>query len=346
MKKLSLCFCLLLISAGVHSQNELTMPEQSQAASVSQRIGLTDIKVNYHSPLVKGREVWGDLVPFGEVWRAGANENTVITFSTPVMVENKPLAAGSYGLHMIPGKDSWVVIFSNNSSSWGSYFYEKTEDALRVEVTPVVLSMQEWLSYSFTNITASATEVLLHWEKIGVSFSVKADVPEEVYKSMKNELRGSLGFSWEALYQAADYCLSHQIHAEDAMKWVDQSISIQSNFLNLETKSKLLSKAGKKEEADALHAKALEVANEGQLNTYGYKLLGAGAKEEALAIFKLNVKRYPGSWNAYDSLAETQISGGDTKNGLSNYEIALSKAPDNQKKRIQTIINKIKKEGK
>lgn len=346
MKRLSFCFCLLLVCTSSYSQSELTMPDQSQKAGVSQRIGLTDITVSYHSPLVKGREIWGELVPFGEVWRAGANENTVITFSTPVTVQNQPLAAGSYGLHMIPGKDSWVVIFSNNSSSWGSYFYDKTEDALRVEVTPVVLPMQEWLSYSFSNITPASTDLLMHWEKIGVSFTVKADVPEVVYRNMKNELRGSMGFAWEPLYQAANYCLTKNMHLDDAIKWVDQSISIQPNFLNLETKSKLLSKTGKSEEATALHNRALELATEGQLNTYGYNLLASGAKEEALTIFKLNVKRNPGSWNAYDSLAETQLASGDTKNGLANYEVALSKAPDNQKKRIQNIISKIKKEGK
>lgn len=346
MKRLLFGCCFILIWANAFAQGELTMPDQSQKAGVSQRIGLTDITVSYHSPLVKGREIWGELVPFGEVWRAGANENTVVTFSTPVTVENQPLAAGAYGLHMIPGKDSWVVIFSKNSSSWGSYFYDKSEDALRIEVTPEVLPMQEWLSYSFSDITPSSAEILMHWEKIGVSFSVKADVPEVVYRNMKNELRGSLGFAWEPLYQAANYCLTKNMHLDDAIKWVDQSISIQPNFLNLETKSKLLTKEGKIEEANTLHSKALELANEAQLNTYGYNLLASGAKDEALTIFKLNVKRNPGSWNAYDSLAETQLASGDIKNGLANYEVALSKAPDNQKKRIQNIINKIKTEGK
>src|SRR6187200_776573 len=137
MKKSVLSFLILLCPlAFTNAQGSLNMPGASQKAEVTQRIGITDITVKYSSPLVKGRVIWGELVPFGEVWRAGANENTVISFSTPVTIEGKNLPAGKYGLHMIPSKGNWTIIFSSDYQSWGSYFYNQKEDVLRVDVTP------------------------------------------------------------------------------------------------------------------------------------------------------------------------------------------------------------------
>ncbi|MBL0343078.1 MAG: DUF2911 domain-containing protein [Bacteroidetes bacterium] len=190
----SLQLLLLVVSGSLFAQGNLIVPDASQKSGVSQRIGVTDISLTYNSPLVKGRTIWGEVVPFGEVWRAGANENTVITFSTPVKISGKVLPAGSYGLHMIPGKNSWVVIFSNNFRSWGSYFYDPAEDALRIEVTPEAAVMQEWLSYRFTDLKASSAQVLLNWEKIGVGFLVEVNLPETVVQSMRDELRGDKGF--------------------------------------------------------------------------------------------------------------------------------------------------------
>src|SRR5580765_806371 len=135
MKKVFYAILFLIIPYVMYSQN-LTMPEASQKAMVMHRIGLTDITITYHSPLVKGRKIWGELVPYNEVWRAGANENTTISFSTNVMIEGKPLSAGTYGLHTIPTENEWTIIFSKNSTSWGSFFYDKSEDALRVMVKP------------------------------------------------------------------------------------------------------------------------------------------------------------------------------------------------------------------
>src|SRR5216110_2515107 len=134
LKPSTLCIAILGLTGADFAQNDLNLPDVSQAAEVKQRIAITDITITYHRPLVNGRKIWGGLVPFGEVWRAGANQNTTIEFSDPVSVEGKPLAKGIYGLHMIPTADSWTVIFSNMSSAWGSYTYKQEEDALRVEV--------------------------------------------------------------------------------------------------------------------------------------------------------------------------------------------------------------------
>jgi len=337
-----LCMCL---AGNLMAQEVLTVPESSQMAGVTQRIGLTDIAINYHSPLAKGRLIWGEVVPFGEVWRAGANENTTISFSTDVKIEGKPLPAGTYGLHMIPRKDKWTIIFSKNYESWGSYFYKEAEDALRVEVTPEAASMQEWLSFRFTDLKASSAKAQLNWEKIGVGFLIQVNVPDAVVANMRKELRGLAGFTWEGLWQAADYCFRNNIYPEDAMKWNEQSIAIRETFNNLNLKSKMLAAKGMTKEVAALNSKALQLANEEQLNAYGYQLLGDKKTDEALAVFKMNVQKHPDSWNVYDSLAETLELKGDHKGAVTNYKIALKKAPDGQKKRIEDIIKKMEKKG-
>ncbi|HKR05775.1 MAG TPA: DUF2911 domain-containing protein [Bacteroidia bacterium] len=343
MKKLFNLILLFVIPFGINAQN-LTLPEASQEAMVMQRIGLTDITISYHSPLIKGRKVWGELVPYNEVWRAGANENTTIAFTNEVMVEGKPLSAGTYGLHMIPTENEWTIIFSKNFISWGSFFYDKNEDALRVNVKPVAAEFQDWLSYQFTESTNKTTTVSLRWEKLKIPFKIDVDVKEVVYQSMKNELRGADGFTWEAPLQAARYCLNNNIHLDDAMKWADKSIQTQEKFGNLMVKSKLLALKGQTAEADALSKKAMTIADETQLNQYGYDLLGQKKVKDAIEIFKTNVKRYPDSWNVYDSLGEGYDMDGNTKDALTNYKTALAKAPADQKSRIEGVIKKL--EGK
>src|SRR5438477_437017 len=140
LKPFALCFAILGIGGIVSAENDLNLPDVSQAAEVKQHIALTDITVKYHRPMVNGRKIWGGLVPYGKVWRAGANENTTIEFSDPVSIEGQPLAKGTYGLHMIPNPDSWTVIFSKTNTGWGSYSYKQDEDALRVNVKPKLLA--------------------------------------------------------------------------------------------------------------------------------------------------------------------------------------------------------------
>ncbi len=341
MKKCIVLILWILASQATAQNNDLTFPEVSQKAMVMQRVGLTDITIIYHSPLVKGRIVWGDLVPYNEVWRGGANENTTISFSSEVLVEGKLLPAGTYGLHMIPSEKEWTIIFSRNSKSWGSYFYDKTEDALRVIVKPVQNAFQEWLSYQFTETAANSTVITLCWEKIKIPFKIDINVQEVVYSNMKNELRGLPGFSWQGPMQAARYCANNNIHLDEAMKWIDQSIQAQENFTNLRVKSKLLAMKGQPAESETLMKNAMNIANEEELNTYGYELVNQKKIKDAIEIFKTNVKRNPSSWNVYDSLAETLAIDGNNKDAILYYRIALSKAPDNQKNRINSAMKKL-----
>ncbi len=344
MKKLLLILlAIFFTSITSWAQTELKKPEASQAAKVSQRIGLTDIEISYHSPLTKGRTVWGDLVPYGKVWRAGANENTSISFSTDVKIAGKNLLAGTYGLHMIPEKDVWTIIFSKNYYSWGSFFYTESEDALRIKVTPQSCEMQDWLGYYFTNPAASSVSFELRWEKLRVPVLVEVNVPETVFQSMQKELVHINGFFWQGYNQAAAYCVNNNIHLDMAEKWIEKSISIQKNFTNLTTKSKLKAAQNNSAESEKMAKEAMDLADESQLNSYGYQLLSQNNNVEAINIFTINVKRYPNSWNVYDSLAEAYELSGNKKLALNNYKIALSKAPEAQKSRLNETIKKLEK---
>jgi hypothetical protein len=260
---------------------ELNIPRVSQRGTVSQRIGLTDITIIYHRPEAGGREIWGKTVPYGKVWRAGANENTTITFSDDVSVEGKPLSAGTYGLHMIPDKDQWTIIFSKNSTSWGSFSYDEKEDALRVNVKPEAADFREALTYTFEEVKPDSTAATLRWEKLAVPFHISVDVKAVVLRSIKNELRNVGGFTWAGYDEAANWCLDNNYNLEEALKWEDTSIQNEERFENWETKSRILDAMGRKDEAAKALATALDKANAVQLYVYARGLQRQGNAKRA-----------------------------------------------------------------
>src|SRR5437762_73964 len=247
----------------------LDLPRASQHAVVTQRIGITDVTINYHRPVVNKRKIWGGLVPYGDVWRAGANENTTIAFSDPVSVEGKTLPRGTYGLHMIPGENEWTVIFSKNSTSWGSFSYDEKEDALRVTVKPQAAETQEALEYTFEDVKPDSTAVVMRWGKVAVPVHVSVDVNAIVLRSIKNQLRNTGGFTWIGYDEAATWLLDTGENLDQAMKWEDQSILGEERFDNLLTKSQILDAQGKKDEAAKTKTKAIEMASGIQLHSYG-----------------------------------------------------------------------------
>jgi tetratricopeptide (TPR) repeat protein len=341
---LGLAVAPILFSGAVgRAQPRFPQSEASPAAVVSQTIGITKVTVDYHRPGVKGRQVWGKLVPFGEVWRAGANENSTISFSDPVMIEGKALSAGRYGLHMIPTEGEWTVIVSRNATSWGSYFYDKGEDVFRVPVKPRTADLQEWLSYEFTDLTDSSAVLLLRWEKLAVPVRVTLDTRSLILAHAKNEyLRGMAGFTWQGFNQAAAFCLANNINLDEAMRWADQSIALNTNFSNLRVKAGLLEKAGRKQEADALREQSMKLATEAEINALGYQYMNAGKMKEALETFKKNVRDHPDSWNVYDSLAEAYEKSGEKKLAMENYSQALKRVQDEpNKKRITETLQKL-----
>ncbi|MCB0853467.1 MAG: DUF2911 domain-containing protein [Bacteroidetes bacterium] len=327
---------LLLPYSGVA---QLVLPQASQKAIFTQTIGLTDITIQYHRPMVKGREIWGKLVPLSETgdledgqipWRAGANENTVITFSTDVKIEGKDLAAGTYGLHMVPTKNDWTVIFSTNSSSWGSFFYRKDEDAIRIKVKPTETSFHELLTYDIIDQTQNSAKIVLRWEKKEVPIQVSINTHEIVLASFRDQLRSSPGFSWQGWNTAANYCLNNNINHEEALQWANNAIQRGENFTTMATKSNLLVQMGKQDEADQIMKNALTVATNQELNQYGYQLINQGKLNEAIEAFKINTEKNPDDPNVWDSLGEGYVTRGekeDKKLAIKALEKSLSLDP-------------------
>ena len=335
---LTVAVLLLAVPEALAQAPQLKLPEASPSASVSQTVGLTDITIRYHRPAVKKRKVWGDLVPFGEVWRAGANENTTITFSTPVMVGGKRLPAGTYGLHMLPTEKDWTVILSTVSTAWGSFSYDEKEDAVRLPAMPAPADFEESLQYRFENPTDDSVTAVLHWDKLQVGFPISVDTNAVTLDSLRAQLRGLGRFFWEPWNQAAQWSLRHGVAFEQGLAWAERSIAVQPTFQNLTTKASFLEKKGDTQAAADLRSQAMKLATEADINNAAYALLADKKYDAALALFRKNVKEHPESWNVYDSLGEALAATGDKQGAIENYSKALSLVTDaaNQK-RIQAI---------
>ena len=343
LQPFALCLSILAVAAPVFAQNDLNLPDVSQAAEVKQRIALTDITVNYHRPLVNGRKIWGGLVPYGKVWRAGANENTTIEFSDPVSVEGKSLAKGTYGLHMIPNQDSWTVIFSKTNTGWGSYSYDQKEDALRVDVKPKPLAEQkEALEFDFEDLKPTSTAVTLKWEKLGVPFTVSVNDADQTLQNIRAQLKGRGQFTWQALDEGAQFCLTRKINLDEALRWADASIQNEERFDNLSTKADILKALNRPDEAKTVWNQALKIAKAPQLYTYGRQLQNQKKGAEAMEIFKGVAKRFPNG--VYGSLAQARIksAAGDFAGAASDARQAQAAAPtDAQKQSIQALITRL-----
>ncbi|MEO8217039.1 MAG: DUF2911 domain-containing protein [Acidobacteriota bacterium] len=320
----------------------LRLPEVSPHASISQTVGLTDITIDYHRPGVNGRTIWGDLVPWDTVWRAGANENTTITFSSPVTINGQKLEAGSYGLHMLPTRSDWSVIFSNQSHAWGSFSYEQKEDALRVTVKPQPADMHERLTYSFDEPSADSVTAAMYWEKLKIPFTIKVDVPATVTANIAEQMRSLPRFGWQGWNQAAAWVVQNGGDLAQADAWADRSLGMARTFANLRTKAAIAEKRGDAVMAKSLRDQAMTIASESDINAYGYSLLGQKKYDEALVVFQRNVKEHPASWNALDSLADAYAQKGDQAKAAENYRKAMSMATDEtQKKRIAGELRKL-----
>lgn len=351
MKKLLIAGAVALLLGAVmiisaQAQNVTTPRPVSPAAEVKQTIGITDIVVNYSRPKVtspqgqdRSGNIWGGLVPYGFnttnfgngkpiPWRAGANENTVFTVSHDIKVEGKDLAAGTYGLHIeVKENDVATVIFSSNSTSWGSFFYEDSEDVLRVPIKTAEVAHTEVLTYNFIDFDATSTTLALDWEKKRFPIKIEVPVHEIVLANFRNELRSQAGFGWQGPLTAANYCFQNNINTEEALAWVDQSINANRNFQNVFTKARLLNQKGESTEYLKLMDEAAELANIGQLNFMGYQLMGQGKVDKAIEMFELNVKRNPENANVHDSLGEAYRTKGNNKMAEKSFRKSLSLNP-------------------
>lgn len=328
--------------AGAHAQSALLkLPDLSQHARVTQRIGLTDITIDYHRPLVRGRKIFGGLQAYGQVWRAGANYNTTIEFSDPVIVEGQPLSKGVYGLHLIPGETSWVVIFSRNSTSWGSFTYDKAEDALRVTVKPQVIENREALSYDFDEPKPNSALITMRWERVAVPFKVEVNTPEIVQQSLRNQLRGRVQFEWQAWQEAADYLLNNKLGAEEAARYADRSIEIEDRFENEMTKAHALGALGRREEAIAARDKAIAKGSQIQVHSYGRGLQIQGRQDEAMELFRSNIKKDPNSWVGHNDAARVAVAKGDFDTAVKEMKLAVAAAPESLKAQHADLVRRL-----
>jgi hypothetical protein len=335
---------LLTVAPALFAQAPaLTFPEASPRATVSQKVGLTDMDVTYNRPAVKGRKVWGGLVPYGQVWRAGANENTVVAFSTPVTVGGTTLPAGRYGLHMLPTATTWTVMFSSQSHGWGSYSYLAKEDVAKLTVTPVSAEPMDRLTYTFDDPSDKTVTLSLRWEQLRIPIPIEVDAKAVVVQSLRDQLKGLHQFFPESWSGAVGWCVRNDVNLDEAMTWVDRSLAMKETFVGLRTKAALLDKKGDAKGAELLRAKALTVATEVEVNNAGYMLLGQNKIDEAITLFQRNVKEHPDSWNTYDSLAEAYGLKGDKTQAAANYRKALERVKQaDQRTRIQGELEKLK----
>jgi hypothetical protein len=332
---------LTIVTLSYGQSAVLDIPRDSQHSLLTQRIGVTDITINYHRPLVKGRKVFGGIVPYGQVWRAGANENTTIAFTDPVTIEGQPLAAGTYGLHMIPGENEWTVIFSKTATAWGSFTYSEKEDALRIRVKPQESQFHEALTYDFDQPTSDSAVVTMSWDKVGVPFKVGVNVHEAVDRSLQKQLRGMPQYTWEGWDDAANYWINEKTNYETALKYADESIGQERRFDNLMTKSKALDGLGRKTEAASLRDEALTLGNSQQLYGYGRQLQRDKQQEQAFAVYRAAYKRYPSDWLSHAGMARIYCSQANFDNAVKEMQLAQDNAPEQAKTQVGGLVKRL-----
>jgi len=349
---------LQMASTGLVNAQLTSLPRGgNKTASVSEQIGITNVSIHYSRPGVKKRDghIWGYLIPVGFTelgygtkkpapWRAGANENTTIEFTTPVKIEGQELPAGRYGFFIAYDPVECILIFSKNSTSWGNFFYNPEEDALRVKVKPVKTDKSvEWLKYEFAEQTPASATIQLQWESLMIPFRIDVDVIKTQIESFRTELRGgkALPGNWQAWNQAAAYCVANNTNLEEALMWADSSLSPifggANNFTAWQTKSAILDSMGRKTEAAETMKKALPFMDMIGGYTYGYSLIATNPKE-AFVIFKMVYDKYPNTLFSNLGMASGYSAFGDYKKALAYAQKALPQAKGGNKIEVEKNI--------
>lgn len=360
MKKLCTMLFIVLAGANAFAQAPISLPPNgdNQRSSVSQWIGPVEVKIDYHSPNVhdpngndRTGHIWGELVHYGMIdqdfgsskaapWRAGANENTTISFSHPVKVEGKDIAAGTYGLFLEVAKDGpWTLILSKDNGAWGSYFYNPANDALRVSVNSADAPYTEFLTFGFDDRLASSAVGFLQWEKKKVPFKIEVPNVNDLYVSMmRSELSNWPGFDVRNYQRAANFCAQNKINLDQALAWADASMDPNNggtrDFNGLSAKANVLMAMGKGPEAATAMDEAIKLPGVSvqQIHQYGRTLLSSGQKEKAMEVFKYNAKIHPEEkFTTFVGLARGYTALGNKKEAIKNWETAIRNIPDNQK---------------
>ena len=360
--KTTLTLALAMVVVGAYGQNTITTPRAASPASeVSQTIGISKVTINYSRPAVNGREdkIWGQIVPYGYTvqgfgngkeipWRAGANENTLVTFTDDVKVEGKDLKAGTYGFHVAVFEDGQAdVIFSNNTSSWGSFWYEESETELKVKVTTEEIPLTERLTFDFVDLNATSAKVVLDWEKKRIPFKVEYAVHDIVVQNAKDQLRGTTGFGFQGPMSAAQYCLNNNVELEQALIWADQAIGNTENAQTLTVKGRVLFALERNEEAFEVMSKMVDhpTVQPNNVYTYGNQLITLDKDKEALSVFQKMYKKFEGNIFAQHGLARAYSANGDFKKALKYEKECLNNPnlPANNKPVLEGFVARLEK---
>jgi tetratricopeptide (TPR) repeat protein len=345
--KNKLIAALLFMACAIGLNGQITFPpDGNKKASVSEYVGITEIMINYSRPAVKGREgqIWGKLVHYGFAdlgygtskaapWRAGANENTTIQFSTDVLIEDKMLPKGKYAFFIAMGEEKATLVFSKFNNAWGSFYYKEENDALRVEVPVVKVEKSiERLKYEFTNQTENSAVVSMQWEQVKVPFTVSVNLQKTLVDAFRNEVDSGIFYRyWQNLQMAADYCLTHNINLEEGLNWADRSINSyfgESNFKTLSTYAGLLQKLNRSIEADSIMKKAIPMGNSQDLATYGIRLNKMDLHNEAFKIFKHNYDKNPNDVYSHLGMVSGHFYLGEKEKALGFCESAKKSTTD------------------
>ncbi len=374
MKKIwTPCFIVFTSLLFIFSTNSATaqllhLPDAdvNYKCKTGRKVGVTDIDITWNAPGVKGREgkIWGSPVAyygftvlgFGSnvqsPWRAGADENTTISFNTDVSINGKKLSAGKYGFFIALYPDSCTLIFSKNSAGWGSYFYNSDWDVLRVSTRQQkdMKDSKERLEYNFAKQTDHSVEVALEWEYWRIPFTVEVDLAATTLHSIRTQLSGAMGFDPPSLEAAANWCLQNKVNYEEALSWintaVDPSLGGVNSFRVISIKAGLLEGLNRKEEAGKLIQAAIETANVTDLHNYGRQLLGEKKVKEALVVFEKNYTKNNGAWPTAAGMMRGYSASGDLKKALEYAKKAVIQAPSPAVKRIMEDAVKTLESGK
>jgi tetratricopeptide (TPR) repeat protein len=339
--RLGFLTAILTITQLCHAQQPWLPREASPAASVSQTVGISSISVNYSRPSIRGREVWGTLVPYGwdkngsaigleSPWRAGANENTVLHLSHDAKVEGTLVPAGDYGLFIVVNKDNTAdLILSKDFKSWGAFWYNPKQDQMRAKITVRdVPESVEKLYYSFDSVNRTWAELDLNWAKKQFPVKIEFAVDEIVMENARELLNGQTAFYPQNLNAAANYSLAHNADTAQGMLWVNRILAGNpQNYTALATKAGFLKNAGDAAASAKLLKDAEPFASDAELNAYGYQLLGEKKYAEAIDALKLNTVKHPDNANTWDSLGEAYALSGDKKNAIINFKKSMSSNP-------------------
>lgn len=356
MKKLTSSILVLLISCSAWAQfHTMKIPQPSPKVVETQTLGITDITVEYSSPAVRGRDIWANVVgSYSDpnlAWRAGANMNTRIKFSTDVMIEGQPLKAGSYGFHIDTKEDGpWTLMFAHHDNQWGSYYLDRDEHvALKVDVTPTTCPPSEQLDYEFINRSENALTIALEWGEKRIPFEVSVDLNKTVIDNFRYELLGINTYRWEAWNDAANWCLNHNTNLEEALEWANRSInggyngfSANKNVTNMTTKARLLQALNKSEELKSTisELKAMNMTAY-EANGLGMFLLRNNMPNDALEVSNNALKESPDTWYLKLNRGLSYYFLGKKKSALKDLESIQTTSPEGFRARLAEIKNEV-----